>query len=317
MTTTDTAIRNYYDIIAAKELELNDKLEVTVRQKLMFAHLMITKYKDFVYKNSISDYVSHVMSLPVKHFNSDKVKMLYKGFNVVDILKQNAQSEESRKTINVYTNFRNSVANEVTLTNELQLYVDANINKRAAKYIYRKYYENVSYQLFATGQKYIFSDSRVYLKIVGKKRVGNTKTPDWGKSLKLLKLLAVTLSPSLLNEYTNKSISKVEFIDGMKEFVYDKVTNRKGIKWIVYDNKTFDHWLIINKYYCNIKGGSYLKVTPTNYIINETKSQIDFVNNAKSVDEIIYSTEVGFRDKLRALENFDMDFCLNTYTNDL
>lgn len=302
-------------IIEDKKAKVNADIDVAVKNKLFFAKLITDKYKDDVYPNDILNYILNVSNNPIAHFNTDKVRVLFAMNDIRTILKTNLRLDISKEIFNIYNGFKDAVEKESIATLKLIDLENTNLNDRAFRYLYRKYFENVSYKLLETGHIYNFYRAGIYIKIKSKIRKGNKLKPDWGESLKLLKLLAENHNPELAKRYANKDITKQDFINEMKSITYNETTNPNGKKWIVYCNKDLDHWLIINRHHSTIKNSQYLHITPTNYIINETKSQVDFVKNAKSVKEIIYSGELGFRDKIRALENFDMAFCLNTYDN--
>jgi hypothetical protein len=50
-----------------------------------------------------------------------------------------------------------------------------------------------------------------------------------------------------------------------------------------------------------------------NYISNRDQSQIKFTDECNNIDEIIETKLLGLRDKIRALERFDPDYCKETF----
>jgi len=318
MTTSQAVYKKYNDRIDASTALVAEELNSVSRGKVMFAKLILNKYSETTYDNPVFNYIKYVLATPTQYFNPNKVELAYKDFKVSDHFKINTYTTDTnREVINIYNSFKKAVIKEAELNAQIREYNNSKISNRVFMYLYRKYFESVNVELLRTGHSLMFIKSNIYIKIKGKTRLSKAGKIDWGESLKVLKILAKDINPEALKEYESKTISKVEFLAKMKPLLYNKEDNPKGSKWIVYDNKTFDHWLIINKSMCTIENGTYLQVTPTNYVTNETKSQTDFVNNAKSVEEIITTRELGLRDKIRALENYNMDYCLNTFDNDL
>ena len=207
---------------------------------------------------------------------------------------------------------------EISLLNKIKPATELNL-----QYFISRYYFYVQQSLLY-GERYrlgtIQSSLFIYGKSRRKKRYNNVllrKTEDWGASLRYLKQQAETINPEAYNLYSKKYISKSEFLQRMRPFLYNKLTNPNGLRWIIYCNKEFDHWVIFRHTYASNKMIRMYSIIPSNYINHTSKSQIDFTNNCKSVDDIITTEMLGFRDKLRGLERFDINFCLNTYKNDL
>lgn len=165
------------------------------------------------------------------------------------------------------------------------------------------------------GNMYYFSKINYYLYIFGKSVIkknkpiiNNIKNVDWGASLRYLKDRAKEVDIELYNQYNSKFISKRQFIDSMAKY---------KIQWHIYQEKMFNHWIMLRKRYSTTENSSLYKLIPNNGVQNKTRSQIDFTNSISTVDEILETNLLGFRDKLRALERFDMDYCLTHYNNDL
>ena len=188
-------------------------------------------------------------------------------------------------------------------------------------YIIRRYFFQVQ-QLLLIGGSYTFVGVKgtimIYGKHKSKAKYNNAqmrKVEDWGASLKFLIEQSKRLDEETYNLYKAKLIRKREFLRRLKPHLYS-YDNPKGLKWIIYSEKDFDLWLILKTKISKFKPIKIYSITPTNFINNETKSQLDFTAKAKDIGEIIESELLGFRDKIRALERFDMEYCLTTFKND-
>lgn len=163
----------------------------------------------------------------------------------------------------------------------------------------------------------------IYIEYIDRQYVKNgkevRKVVDWGNSLKVLFDIAQTQEHDglhkLYSKRANKEISKREFIDAMKPYVYSEATPSLP-KWLVYVTDDGACWIRWKKFKALFTNRSEYSFVPTNYIHNETRSQIDFAKNAKSIDDIIKSRLLGFRDKLNILLKYDISYT-NTFKHDL
>jgi UDP-N-acetylglucosamine transferase subunit ALG13 len=185
-------------------------------------------------------------------------------------------------------------------------------------YIIRSFFSTVE-QSILRGNSFRLNRVEATIKIVNKVRkkskYGNKilrKTEDWGKSMKFLKEQAKTLDFETYTLYDTGKINKREFIKRLSPYLYSP-TNKNGLKWIFYCDKDSDHWLILSHKYSTIPNIRFYSIIPKNDIATAEQSQIKFTNNCKSVDDIIDTRLLGLRDKIRALERFDLDYCLKTF----
>lgn len=84
---------------------------------------------------------------------------------------------------------------------------------------------------------------------------------------------------------------------------YNAKTAPDGIKWFVYFVDEFVYWFTWRG--CTIKGRSHYYFVPTNYCHTHKQSQLLYVKNVKTKDEILNTKALGNRDKLHALLRFD------------
>jgi len=124
---------------------------------------------------------------------------------------------------------------------------------------------------------------------------------DWGESFKLLKYYANKHYPSIYKDYIEGILNKRAFIHTLIPYTYNETTNPDGFKWLVHLHKEENAWLMFQKKRINPD----YNIIPSNFIMNETRSQVDFTNNAKSERDILESGQLGFRDKLNCLLRFD------------
>ena len=188
-------------------------------------------------------------------------------------------------------------------------------------YIIRRYFFQVQQSLLL-GESYTFSGIKATIMIYGKHKLKSKynfaqyrKVEDWGASMKFLIEQSKTLDENAYNLYKAKLIRKKDFLKLLRPHLYS-YDNPNGLKWIIYSEKDFDLWLILKTKISKFKPIKIYSITPTNYINNETRSQLDFSSKVKEINEIIESEILGFRDKIRALERFDMEYCLTTFKND-
>lgn len=170
------------------------------------------------------------------------------------------------------------------------------------------YYFNVSNKLLI-GEEYVINGIGVLQVVSRKGKISkNVKfKPDWGESLNLLKLFAKKNYPDIYNDYQDHIISKQCFIERLKPYCYNPDTNPTGFKWLVHRHDPSNAWICLYKKRIN----NDYNIAPSNFVMNETRSQVDFTNNINSVSEIFETNQLGFRDKLNCLNRFDPEYINN------
>jgi hypothetical protein len=139
------------------------------------------------------------------------------------------------------------------------------------------------------GQIYIKKIRRIF-SIQGKEA---TKNIDWGETKKLRKRL-LDAGHSL----------------------YNPDTNPNGKKYLVYYDSDYMYWYWWQRRASNIPNHYLYTFTPTNFINTADRSQLKFVKEAKTKDDIIDSELLGNRDKLYCLVRFDPSHGLNYITDE-
>ena len=132
---------------------------------------------------------------------------------------------------------------------------------------------------------------------------------NWGDSLKLLKEIIKEKDINLYEAYINKDIKKYEFIELSKKYTYSPL-NPDRKKWIIYytdDYMYVWHW---SKGKARIANSGSFSFVPTNYIVTTTRSQLNFVNQAASKEDILNTNLLGMRDKLNCLLRYDKGYYL-------
>lgn len=344
MANTVQYITNEYNIILEGKINsIKDDL-FKIERNLKFHSGIILKYEAQVYPNDIVDYIKQIRD-GISSYNKYKANELYRT----------AESDELKSIINSTSRYEAYLMNN-TLSSLIPIrYNTGNekdeINTIASAYInfYRytlKYhalheqiikYEKIQLPVFIINRfikLYLIYASRfilrykkakfalpysIYLYVYGKSRkqaIHKKFKVNWGETNRNLKDIAKRLDYKLYENYTEHRITKQEFYDGMKPYIYS-ADNPNGIKYLKYLDKDVNHWLIANTFYATISGIREYGITPTNFVENRTRSQIDFARDAKDIDEIVDSNHLGFRDKIRVLERFDMDFCRRNYLNNI
>lgn len=167
------------------------------------------------------------------------------------------------------------------------------------------YYNNVANSLLK-GNGYIMPGIGK-LKVISRRMKSSKLTKfkvDWGESLNVLKEFAKNHHFEIYDLYINKKINKQAFIHALKPYCYDEKNNPNGFKWLVHLHKDYSAWII----FCNKRINPNYNIVPSNFVMNETRSQVDFTNNIKSIDEIYDSNRLGFRDKLNCLLRYDFNY---------
>jgi hypothetical protein len=230
------------------------------------------------------------------------------------------KTSKNKDIITIY--FRGLITNYEKLIDSRYKYNSANkfkdIPEHVIFYLLRVFFNNVEHSLLR-GHSYRLNRVEAYIKIVRKprkkKRYNNQilrKTEDWGRSMKFLIEQSKDLDLETHNLYINKRITKRQFIQRLKPHLYSP-TNTKGLKWIFYSDREDDAWLILSHRYSSIPNIRHYSITPKNDISTADQSQIKFTDECENIDEIIETKLLGLRDKIRALERFDPEYCNNTF----
>lgn len=142
------------------------------------------------------------------------------------------------------------------------------------------------------------------IKIV-RKKTSRTKI-DKKESFVELVRLSKEIAKSVYDRYEKGIINRNEFVVEMKAHTYSK-ENPKKPKWLIYRDLDFLPYWVID---LNSELGDKwkFKFTPTNFVTNETRSQIDFTNNCSNIEDILTTEQLGNRDKLFALLRFDPNY---------
>lgn len=129
----------------------------------------------------------------------------------------------------------------------------------------------------------------------------NIMKVDWGESMKYLQEICSKDFPELLSKYKNKDITKQEFINE-----YKKVGTKK---WFIYRNDSINSWWNWRRFnFTKSYRRTLFNFTPSNFVNTKERSQLAFVKSAKSIDDILWCRELGNRDKLNMLNEFDKDY---------
>ncbi len=317
----------YIDILNDKINNLKLKLDNATRNRKIYEQFILKCEKD-VHSNSILDYVKSKNAGIYKSYNKFKLSELYKlyvdKFNTSKFLIHNIpikgviRDEQNKLIFSYYYNFMKYAISENDLDLEIEVYENLTFSPSFISLIFRLYFKHIGLLLLNKGNSYSLP-FKILLKIVSKNaslsevKYHKIRNVDWKASLDTLLSISKDIKPNIYKSYINKNINKKEFIQSMKSYTYNKIDNPTGKKWIVKRLKDYNLWLVLISRYSNLTEFKNYNIVPTNFIINKTKSQIDFTDNANDIDEIITSKLLGFRDKLRALERFDLTYCMNTF----
>jgi len=213
--------------------------------------------------------------------------------------------------------FKNLIRNyilEYKLEYKIDHYNSIMIDKELFSTIYKKLYFNVSRFILRGGSFVVGNWYRLYM---ARKKANFNKDKtnvDWGKSIKFLCELAERYNEDLYFDFKGKDITKDEFIVKMKPYVYSKETPDKP-KWLVYNTNDWSSWLLVSTYYSKCPNKSNYGITPTHYINLPNQSIIEFGSKCTNMNQILDTTDLGFRDKIHCMERFDMNFCKMNWTN--
>lgn len=333
MNTEDQVAELFKSKLNSKILDLKDKLAEATRNRLAYQQLIVNNSNN-LYDNEILKYVKR-LNLNLDKLSSVKIDNLYKvnldeayltknrGIN--ELLKYgDSTDDDNRIILTYYKMFYKYVKLELSIERRLAKFERFNFTKHFIKHLFKEYFKNVGFELLRPNNKEHYSlPNNIIIGLRGKdkRKVGDKygykSKVNWGESLRVLKHIAETDAPELYSEYNNGNLSKSEFINAMKPLLYNSETNPNGKKWLVKITNDSNFWLVINTTLSSLKNVRNYAIVPTNYVNNESRSQIDFTNHIETVEEIIVSNRLGFRDKIRAIERFDYNYLLNNFKNDI
>jgi len=289
----------------------------TYRAAVIYFKDLILHYQKEMYVNPfIKDLLNSDNEIKVSNKSVEFVQSLMLHNDISSILKTNINKD----IILVY--IKGFIQNYDNLKDAHYLYNNSvkfrDIPNYTLMYMLRVFYNNVE-QSILRGHSFRLNRVEATIKIINKQRKKPQhdnkilrKTEDWGASMKFLKEQSKSLDFETYTLYDTGKINKREFIKRLKPHLYSN-DNKAGLKWIIYCTKDSDHWLIINHKYSTIPNIRFYSITPKNDISTAEQSQIKFTEECNSVDDIIDTKLLGLRDKIRALERFDLDYCLNTF----
>ena len=293
----------YLEKLDARLENLNSLLIDTRRRINYIANQLVFVGDSFGLRNDL--YVK------VKHFTQTGAKLSLEYLQEINFKNLSSHDWFISKNPIITTYFKSFVLlslEEYGLINTIESMTKGKIDYKTYYRILTSYYASVANRLFK-GEEYVINRVGT-IKVVckgNKLSTGVKFKVNWGESFKLLKLFASKNYPQIYAEFLNRTIDKRTFIDRMKPYTYDEQVNPTGFKWLVHLHKRESLWLILYKKHIDTK----YNIIPSNFIMNATRSQIDFTNNVKSTDEIIESNELGFRDKLNCLVRFDPNYINN------
>ncbi len=311
-----------YNILLEQDIEdAKARLEESKTKTYTFGRLILTHHSLYR-RNPATDYLKQVLSSENGEFEYRKSYMLFVKKSIKDHLFGNLNSDDNRMMIAYMYQFKENVLEYAKAITELKELPQQAIANPTITYVHQRFNWNMGIQMLRHGIRYPvgngFTLSIKYKHRSNRDYVGKPRQKvEWGESFKLLKLLLKDVKPELLEAYEQKEISKGEMIYQSKKYFYNAETNPNGKKWIVFDDKDFDFWLVIYK---NKSKGEYAKfygVTPVNYILTENQSQLQYIKKVTDIEDIITTKELGFRDKIVMLSRYDVSHCLNLFANDI
>ena len=262
-----------------------------------------------------------------RHTNLAILTKVNNKINNIIPIRYRLDSIEDKAIIEViiaaYLNFYKYVLKYHTLCERIDKYSNLKLSQFVIRKYLKHYYKNAAQLILREREAKFYIGANIYIYVYGKSGKGvkkyglkARKKIDWGSTNRNLKEIAKRDYPEIYAKLEAQDYGVRDLYSLLKPYFYSK-DNPNGIKPLVYLDKEVTHWLIINNKYSNIEGVRDYGIVPTNHIDTKDRSQINFAKEAKDVDEIINSDLLGFRDKLRVLERFDMDFCKRTYYNNI
>lgn len=320
MNNTDEIIQQYNLLLKEDIANIIQTIKESSASAKLYGNLVL-KHPEVYNRNKITDYIRDTL-VNNKKFNYTKAYRLFAKDNIKNYIPGTIQDDDSRMVRAYFYHFKEAALLWSKSTKQLKELELQHINDKTIKYLYRQYNWHMGSEMLTNGIYYPIGGNfrlRVaYKHRANRLRVGKSRQKvDWGASFKLLLVLLKDLNPELLELYKSKIIRKADLIDRSKPLLFNSLDNPKGAKWLVYDDKDFDFWLILKTYDSNNPNKMFYGVTPVNYVENITRRQSDFINDVTHIDDIIFSKALGFRDKIFMLEKFNIGHCLNTFKDDI
>ena len=265
-------------------------------------YILLIKYKELINTHVDFDILS-----AYDNNNYSNKSLLNKLSN---LSLQVSSFKENTLLINYLRTFRHYCIREKNLSSIVNLYtLYGDIPEKIYNKWLNDYNTGIMKHMFYNGSSTI-SYKVGTLHIEYKNRDFNKRKIDWNESLTLLKSIIKEENKELYDKYIAKSITKKEFINLAKPFVYNKDTNPNGKKWLLSRTDDGSVWINWSKP-TNLPNYNLYSFTPTNFIHTPKRSQTEFLENVKSEEEIIESDLLGNRDKLNILYRFNPNFILN------
>lgn len=321
MSNVQDVIKQYNHILEVENNATQRKIDQAKRLTLLYGKLVLA-HRDKYKPNIITDYINEVFNQEEILFQYKKSYNLFKGMTLTDYIYANATADTTRIITSYFSSFKKAVFEWMDADDKMQALSFQDIHRKVVIAIFKRYNWHMGTQMLQNGIHYPIGHNlrlRINVKsrdnnlLVGRKR----QKVDWGASFKNLKKLLDEQAPELMSKYDNKELNKRQLIDASKTILYNAKDNPDGTKWLIYDDKDIDFWLILKDYNATGKYVRFYGVTPSNYIINETTSQADFLKSVKRKEDIIYSNLLGYRDKIVMLEKYDISHCLMYFRDDL
>lgn len=311
-------ITDTYNSLLDKEIE---QVKATIKESAVSTYTygkLIMSLLEHVDDIKIIRYIKEVMSNNTKEFNYSKLVAYSKDIEIRNHMLTKQANEKTRMFVVYYNTF---IKEALKYTYNIELLDELDTQRLSDKVIYetiRQYGWQAQIELLENGS-IIALGELVYLRIrrkyrVHRKLVGKSKHKvDWGESVKKLIELTKEYDYDTYVKYKDKEINKAQLIDNAKSFTYNAKDNPNAPKWLVYDDKEFDFWLIMNTHDSPLKYIDNYSVVPVNHISTKDRSQANFLKGVTCREDIILSKDLGFRDKLFMLEKFDLQHCLTHY----
>jgi len=319
----------YSKVVNGKIKELTVEHESAIRN--------IKLYEKLVLKNEHNIYDTSVINL-IRRTNGGKydIEELNKIYEKLSVNITNRLNPENTK--NIVRNFskiddkiiltyllklKKYIILEASLYNRIRKYKQLNFSEETIRYVVKSMFKHISYKILLNRDGVILPLG-IKLRIIGKslsrkvKLYNNTKLrPDWGESFKTLLAIANEDAHDIYVKYNKGEIKKKEFVEHMKPYVYSK-DNPNGKKWIVYQSRDLNFWLVFTIHNKNSNLFDKYSIVPANGVSipagsNIPRKQSEVIKLMKSVDDIIYTKYLQFRDKIAMIEKFDIEYCKRTF----
>lgn len=323
---------HFYRIIIKKKISaIEDELKTVVKSRLMYEQLIL-KNESKVFPNKILNHLKQHAGEPYTAKEADK---LFKkvSLHAVDTLTRsdddasiisNHKNEEQNIILIYYDKLKKFITLEIYLSMDLVKYKQLSINDTTLRYLTASWFKMAAKRLLTNGKNLVFPH-KINMFVKGKYKsfarvkYGNTKERvHWGNSYDTLKAIAERDAPIIYKRLKDKIITRSQFIIDMKPYVYN-LTSSNRPKWIVKGGTDFNLWLIAYSRYSELGNARHYSIVPTFYMsasledLGIERNKKAFYSTITSRDDIVHSSKIGFIDKLRMLEQFDMEYCLDTF----